>query len=230
MQSVNLYTHEFRPVKTVLPLAQIVVFNALLVLVLIAFTAWMQIEADNLQDQVTQTQNGLDRVKEQETDLQQQLESQRLDESLQRHRDRLTKQIEAREDLLSTLESAVIDDFSGFSPYFVGLARQVPQSLWLSKIVLAENGNRMELEGMASDADSVPGYLSVLQEEPVFVGRSFSVFDVNRAEGSRELFFRLQSKAVEQSQVIIANSADGRTTAERMIERASTVNGGGLAQ
>ena len=127
MQIVNLYTQEFRPVKTVLPLAQIVLVTVALIILLAAASVWMQSLAEALKEELDSAQAGLSRIQQEQTDLMAQLESQRLDESLQRHRDRINGQIKAREDLLATLESAVIDEFSGFSPYFIGLARQVPE-------------------------------------------------------------------------------------------------------
>lgn len=225
MQKVNLYSNEFRPVRVILPLSQILGYAGALVLVLVLLGIWMGYEVDQLQAELEDIQNTLDESKETESVLEEQLEAQRLDESLIRHNDRLQNQIEAREQLLSLLDSAVIEDFPGFSPYLVGLARQVPTNLWLSRILVAENGAQLELEGFSQEADSVPEYLKVLQSEPVFVGMSFSVFDVYRdKEESNELQFTLQSKAAEQAQVIVANSMEDLSPAEKMVKRAAELN------
>ncbi len=74
----------------------------------------------------------------------------------------------------------------GYSPYFVALARQHLDGLWLTKIVVAGAGRDVTLGGRAIKAELVPSYLQRLSREQTLAGTQFEVFEVARPAADRE--------------------------------------------
>ena len=74
----------------------------------------------------------------------------------------------------------------GYSPYFVALARQHLDGLWLTKIVVAGAGQDVTLGGRAVKAELVPSYLQRLSREQTLAGTQFEVFEVARPAVDKE--------------------------------------------
>jgi hypothetical protein len=96
---------------------------------------------------------------------------------------------------------------SGFVAPLAALAEQHPPSgLWLSDINLRDGGSVLRLRGSVvrtpgSDKEQqlLPEYLQRLGRSPVFAGREFARFDVERND-SGVLRFDLSSQAKEQDE------------------------------
>ncbi len=86
----------------------------------------------------------------------------------------------------------------GFLAPLQALASQHPQrGLWLSAISLDEGGRQMRLQGLSQDQELLPQYLERLGQSPVFKGREFARFDVQRGD-DQTLRFDLSSRAKDQ--------------------------------
>ncbi len=84
---------------------------------------------------------------------------------------------------------------SGFVAPLQALSAQHPQSgLWLRGIELGEGGSQMRLQGISQQQEDLPRYLELLGQSPVFKGREFARFDVQRGE-DQLLHFDLSSRA-----------------------------------
>lgn len=87
---------------------------------------------------------------------------------------------------------------SGFVGPLQALAEQHPQSgLWLSAISLTAGGRDMRLQGHSQDQELLPQYLQRLGQSPLFQGREFARFDVQRGE-DQLLRFDLSSRSDDQ--------------------------------
>ncbi len=65
--------------------------------------------------------------------------------------------------------------------------------MWLSEIALREGGSNLSLQGFSQDQQLLPLYLQSLGVSPVFRGRAFAQFELQRnADGL--LGFRLSSR------------------------------------
>ena len=194
-QQVNLYTEQFRPRVVVLPLKQILMLCVFLVAILSVLGIWLSSEA---QEQELQALAQIAKAEE----LQSKIEALaykvgllKQDESLLRHNRKLSAQIKAREQMLSSLGSVAVRDSIGFSPYLIGLARQKLDQLWLRRIHIADAGNSLWLEGSTRKASLVPSYLQALNAEDIFAGHAFSVFELLvQEEGVATIDFILKSK------------------------------------
>jgi hypothetical protein len=90
--------------------------------------------------------------------------------------------------LLSQQQSA------GFVAPLAALSeRHPPTGLWLSEIALRDGGSRLSLQGFSQDQQLLPLYLQSLGVSPVFQGRAFSHFELQR-NAAGLLGFRLSSR------------------------------------
>jgi Fimbrial assembly protein (PilN) len=218
MQQVNLYTEEFRPRVIVLPLAHMLLFSGLLLSLLVVLSIWLGVDQANLETQVNETKQNLSAQRDAKDVLEAKVAMMRLDEALLRQNKRLKQQIAAREVLLETLDSVAVREAQGFSSYMVGLARQNNRQLWLTRISLAESGASMSLEGSTVAGQQVPAYLERLKQEPIFVGRSFTAFDLIQDEdNASRVHFRLQAVPKETVELIISQRS-GLPDAAKLVE------------
>lgn len=87
-----------------------------------------------------------------------------------------------RGEIAQLLESGAVGSTGGFAEHLRGLARQVPEGLWLTGFSIGPGGRDMEIRGSMLDAAALPGYIRRLGGEKAFQGRSFASLTMNRAE------------------------------------------------
>ena len=109
------------------------------------------------------------------------------DESLIAHNQTLNKQVAARTQLMSMLDTVVTANSYPFSNLMTGLARQRVDQLWLTRIQFANGGETVGLEGKALQADAVPHYIQMLRGEALLLGRSFDLFQLSTDEDKEEI-------------------------------------------
>ena len=86
----------------------------------------------------------------------------------------------------------------GFSSLLQALAdRHPPSGLWLTRISLQAGGSELVLQGRSQNQELLPLYLQSLGQSPVFSGREFARFDLQR-DPDDLLRFQLASKAGEE--------------------------------
>jgi Tfp pilus assembly protein PilN len=95
---------------------------------------------------------------------------------------------------LAALASREVATTTGFSPQFIGLARQRISGLWLTRIELA--GAHVTLQGVALADELVPRYVRRLGGEEIFAGTSFqqALLERDAADGAA-LRFELRTRA-----------------------------------
>jgi Tfp pilus assembly protein PilN len=107
---------------------------------------------------------------------------------------RLTAERDRKAQALAALASREVATTTGFSPQFIGLARQRLSGLWLTRIELA--GSHLTLQGMALADELIPRYVRRLGGEDVFAGTSFqqALLERDGADGAA-LRFELRTQA-----------------------------------
>ncbi|WP_197474966.1 PilN domain-containing protein, partial [Oleiphilus sp. HI0079] len=181
-------------------------------------SVWLSFEQADLDAQLENTRQSLSIQRDAKTSLEAKVAMLRLDDALLRQNKRLKQQIQARKALLETLDSVSVRDTQGFSSYMVGLARQTNQQLWLTRINVAESGASMALEGVAVSGKQVPAYLERLKQEPVFVGRNFTTFDLKQDEkNASRIHFQLQAVPKETVELIVSQRR-GLPDATKLVE------------
>jgi len=120
-----------------------------------------------------------------------QLQGQTGDPSAKAEVTALTQERDRKAQALQALALREADSTVGFSPQFIGLARQRLNGLWLTKIELS--GGQLALQGVALSEELIPRYLRRLGAEGVFAGTAFQQASLERAADGDELRFELRT-------------------------------------
>jgi len=106
----------------------------------------------------------------------------------------LTAERDRKAQALAALASREVATTTGFSPQFIGLARQRLSGLWLTRIELA--GSHLTLQGVALADELIPRYVRRLGAEEVFAGTAFqqALLERDGADGAT-LRFELRTQA-----------------------------------
>ena len=103
----------------------------------------------------------------------------------------LTQERDRKAQALQALATREADSAVGFSPQFIGLARQRLNGLWLTRIEVS--GGQLALQGVALSEELIPRYLRRLGAEGVFAGTAFQQASLERSAESDELRFELRT-------------------------------------
>ncbi|MEK1906195.1 MAG: PilN domain-containing protein [Pseudomonas sp.] len=194
MQNLNLY-QIVRPSRSGPQRKQMLGLLAVLVLACLLHGAWQGWQLHNASQQLQQTEL---KAQEQETRLAA-VKASYVEPTLD---PRLPTELAGREAqnrelqrLINYLGVLAGQQRSGFVAPLQALSAQHPQSgLWLSGIELGEGGSQMRLQGISQQQEDLPRYLERLGQSPVFKGREFARFDVQRGD-DQLLHFDLSSRA-----------------------------------
>lgn len=209
-QQVNLYTDAFRPPKIILPLSHIVALGVatlfLLIVVTFAVQASLASDREALVAQQSKAENMATRLAAMEEEVSLRVQ----DESLVQANLRLREKIKARKDMMKMLESLVLgDEQDTFSSIMIALARQTSKDLWLKHIQVGASGQTMTLKGTTLNANAVPAYLQRLRSESTFVGRNFTLFNLNVDEDRKNrVHFELTSELSSEQKDAVANAGN----------------------
>lgn len=185
MQQVNLFKDAFKPPKVKLPLEQIIVIPLIVLLILVGLSFGLSSYLSDQKRELSNLQKKNEEMASRLDILSVKAEKMRQDESLIAANQRLNKTLTARQNMISTLDRVVVKEAEGFSHSLIALARQKQDGLWLSSIILGGAGNQVILKGLTQKADLVPAYLQKLRDEPSFLGKNFSMFELNKDDDSR---------------------------------------------
>ena len=194
-QQVNLLAPMYRKQQALFS-ARVSIGICLLVgvaLTLIYFaTVWRGAVVANQQNQL---QAQRDTATRRLNELAAQLQGRQSSTALQAEVAQLTQERDRKAEALAALSQRQVGSTEGFSPEFIGLARQRLNGLWLTRIELA--GEQITLQGVTLSEDLIPRYLRKLGEEQVFSGRAFQQAHLERTEdGGRQLKFELRTQAI----------------------------------
>ena len=103
-----------------------------------------------------------------------------------------------KSEALAALSRSELGNTTGFSPQFIGLARQRLAGLWLTHIALGGPG--LELRGITLSEELLPRYLDMLGHEPVFQGTRFGEAHLTRSADPAGLSFELRSHGIAAPQ------------------------------
>lgn len=216
MQQVNLYTEEFRPKKVVLPLSQMVMILVGVIVILGVVSFWLNDGLAKDEIKVADKTSRVDTMNQRLVLLEEKAKRLKRDDSLVSANKRLQLKLDARKQMIDMLDSVVVKDDDGFSSLLTSLARQKADGLWLNRIKIGASGHSMKLEGRTLNADSVPRYLQNLRNEPGFIGRSFTLFNLQiDPDNTSGLDFSLHSQASAAHDAIVV-STERASIAQRL--------------
>ena len=193
-QQVNLYTEAFRPSREFLTLGLASGLTGLGLVIVLAVAGWFQYQVDQLESKQAAVEDRLAGQEEAVTTLTEELEQQTRDPQLEDRVERLEKRARERKRLLDRADSVARASSEGFTPYLKGLARQSRKELWLTRINVNLIAKTLQLQGKTLKGGAVPDYLRRLRQEPVFEGRRFARFEIERDDQGSQLIFNVASR------------------------------------
>jgi len=107
------------------------------------------------------------------TELAAQFQGRGHNQSLDAELAALTQERDRKAQALSALSASELVNTTGFSPQFLGLARQRLNGLWLTHVEVSSSGGQMALDGVALSEELIPRYLKKLGAEEIFAGTEF---------------------------------------------------------
>lgn len=220
-QYINLYTDEFKPKKVIFSLTQLCLSSVALIVVLILASMGLTMSLEEDRRELSETQAKADSMAKRVAAMEAEVSLTILDDTLVQANKRLNDKISARRHMIRALNSLVIEDKdSPFSSVLVALARQPSPDLWLNHIHLGLSGRTMNLQGTTLDASAVPGYLQELRNESAFIGRSFSLFQLEADEKSKgRIHFELKSE-------VLLDGTEGSLSVSQQLGYPTIVTGG----
>lgn len=106
----------------------------------------------------------------------------------------LTHERDRKAQALAALSRSELANTTGFSPQFVGLARQRLNGLWLTHVEVIAGGREIALDGITLSEELIPRYLKKLGAEDVFAGTEFGHARLQRVnEGGNQIQFQLRT-------------------------------------
>ena len=193
-QEVNLYTEAFRPSQEWLTLGFAARVAAVALVAVVLATGWAQYQVMQLRAEQQALEQTQARTEEAIARLNEQLASQQRDPQLVDQVERLEARAKDRQRLVERAGSVARASSEGFTPYLEGLAKQSREGLWLTGIQVNLIRDQLHLEGKTIQGQRVPDYLQRLRQEPVFEGRRFERFGIERSEESAYLAFDVASR------------------------------------
>lgn len=194
IQQVNLYTDELRPRKEKLQAGTalgILVFG----LVMLASVAGVfAYQNSTMADQVSRLEHQNQRLEQAVAELSAAVRARQPDAEVEEALARVTQTLARRQRLLEKVENLVLSEGRDFSPQLAALARQIPEDVWLTGVILESGSDKVTIEGRSRDGALVPLYLENLGDEAAFTGRTFGVFRLSRPEDGRWIDFHVSSK------------------------------------
>jgi len=217
MQQVNLYTDAFRPQKVVLSLEQIILIAISSIVIVIISTLFLNASLAKSEKRIQKEQVRVEKLTSQLAILEEKAKLLRQDDSLMAANQRLSATLSARREMIKVLDSVVVKDDEGFSNILLSLARQKTEGLWLTSIEVGGSGKNMTIEGTTLNANAVPGYLQNLRKEDGFVGRTFTLFNLDaNPDKSNQLDFSLRSQASQSNEVLIWKDTNAMSSSDSM--------------
>lgn len=112
----------------------------------------------------------------------------------------LTQERDRKQQALAALSRRELGNTRGFSPFFVGLARQRLNGLWLTRIELTQSGSQFALHGVTLSEELLPEYLRKLGTEAVFAGTEFAHTALERVhETGNQMRFELRTQTAARA-------------------------------
>ena len=94
----------------------------------------------------------------------------------------LSREVGARKKVLAFVSANQFGSGQGFSSYLLALSNLHVENVWLNEISLADN--YLKIRGSALSADLVPLYFGRFNQESVFRGNRFNIFQLERNDAT----------------------------------------------
>lgn len=172
-QQINLYQPIFRKEKIVFSAQTIAWLSLGLIVLLLLWSLLIGQRVSGLETELERQQEAEQRAVAQVAELQSSMPPDEPDPQLQDTVQRLRERREGLRESLAALERRMPAAEVNLLARLDALAGEVPDGLWLTGLVMADQGERLTVEGNALEARLVPAWLSDLSRVEQFSGMGF---------------------------------------------------------
>jgi cell division protein FtsB len=172
-QQVNLLAPIFRKQRTLFSARISLAACAAVVLVLGVVYAVLAWRGAWLAGEQARLERARDAATQQLAELSAPYQGRGKNEALDAELVALTNERDRKAQAASALSRSELVNTRGFSPQFLGLARQRLNGLWLTRVEVSGAGSQMALDGVTLSEELLPRYLKKLGTEEVFAGAEF---------------------------------------------------------
>jgi hypothetical protein len=194
LQRINFYQQEFHPLRVVLPLRQILQIASGLLAIMVIVTLYQTFSLRALKKDIVDLEEVNTRQTLRLQELGAEVEKSRQGPGLEEEMQRLGEALESRQRLLATLRDGSATRKVRYSDMLDGLLASAPGDLWISAIILRDQGQDVTVEGNAARPPLLPEYVAKLRASTALQGLPFSVVDMTRANTEGRLRFKLGSR------------------------------------
>ena len=181
-QQINLYHPIFRKQKKTFSSRAMLNAAAVLIAGILLMYAYVTWNVHHLQDNINDAGQRFVTATKRLQNIQKKFKRPAKNLVLEREVRRHEQLLAARSKIQSILQQGIFTNTSGYSGYFLALARQHTRGVWLTEISITGAGEKMMLKGRSTLANRVPRYLQKLSQEKTLSGIEFDVFQITRPE------------------------------------------------
>jgi Tfp pilus assembly protein PilN len=198
-QQINLYQPIFRKEKIVFSAQTIAWLSMGLVVLLVLWSVLVGQRISSLEAELQRQQQAEQRAVEQVAELQSSMPPDEPDASLQAEVERLGDRRDGLRESLAALDrrmpAAEIDLLARLD----ALAAGIPDGLWLTRLLMADQGETLTAEGNALEARLVPAWLDALSRVERFSGMGFRQIRLSeRPDDQPGIRFKISTTAGEE--------------------------------
>lgn len=198
-QQINLYQPMFRRQQVVFS-AHTTLVLALGFLVLLAAWWWLlDRQVDSLATELARQQALEQQLAERVTQINREGAQRQPDPVLIDEVERLRQRVQELEASRQLVRQRIPTQPVAVSERLAALGRKHPPGLWLTGIVIADNGGEISLQGRVLNSPLLPEFLDRLGDEPVFSGQSFRQLRLEQpGDGNPGLAFLISTRDPER--------------------------------
>lgn len=174
---INLYDPALRRQRRWLDTRRLALAAGAIAACLVAWGAWLRLEAGTLSARETELAGEVDAARQQLTTLGTELARRKSDPQSAQERQALDALLERRRQILARLDANAKAPPVAYAEHLRGLARQSMNNLWLTGFAVDQDGD-LEIRGRLLDPGLLPTYIRRLEGEPAFHGRRFTAVTV----------------------------------------------------
>lgn len=185
-QQINLYQPVFRKQQVQFSASSLLIVVLFMLFCLTGITAFSLWQGNQLTRINKQLSGSVSELESQIETLSSSLVKPRINKLLESELNTVQVNKQDAFKLLGLLRAQKAGSKEGFSDFFIGLARQVNQGVWLTSISISAGGQALALSGKTREPALVPELLQRLKAEPVFKGQTFQVMELKQQQETEE--------------------------------------------
>jgi hypothetical protein len=181
-QQINLYNPAFEAKRSLTTFKGALVGWAVVAALVVAVAGYELFSVHTMQQRESALAQQLATAQSEAQRLGAQVAARKGDVRLAEEIAHLELEAQGRQEVLQVLHSGKLGDTRGFSDHLRAFARQSFEGVWLTGLSIATAGRDVSIEGRASQAAYVPGYLKRLNDETAMQGHPFAELLIQQPE------------------------------------------------